>query len=1097
MRDKHDIHTLNWDLITKEPCHTQGTVSSTPVDNKGIVFEDLIEKLLVAMYPWETWRRTNKSHDGKRDFVYPENENLPDQKWAECKNYNSNVSLNVIAPTLIMGAIEKIGTILFFSYSPLNENAVEGILRYSEHTGQDVQIYDGELLERLIYKYHSLQGIRDFFPKTDFKDDRQVLKDRSIRIIKGLRTPNGNKLLPSHLFELGERFSIHIIVQNLSLDSVDYTLSIQSSRPNVVAFSNQETVYRLPRAAIKEFTIPCQALMPGSTTYVVRLLSQEPGANKCEVRGQIKVTDEPYLFWSGKCALKAQRDAMDHLCNDQPDPLVVAAESGTGKTTLIDILLHERAILEKYTVLKLDLRQSRNYCVRNILSQAVGMSTTDSTPEDQAEEDQLTLKLLMHMFAESAETLAEAILRFYNRDKPFLFVIDDIQKIDRAYIDLITELDAKSKNEEKPIYYLFALNTDIASSDDILSRLNWDRPYHERKYRIISLHRFDRADILAFLKHKFGLTAIDQFFCGFDNKIRPIEMRSFCANLKQQNIISPVPTVVGRQATYQVVDRLKFSEAVNQVLYANQSINAIWATLKNDDVALYVLKYLYIADTIGPEFREKYLKQIDSLFSLGMLKEADGKIIFGHDEIRRCARDNLVFLEEDYADIYGDKNADEATKAICAMNQVGRLRGGNAFLQNFFLQDRELAQTNQRRELWHLVFENLDKLYDSGLISDALHFARYHFTALKNEHGYITLFWFLKQTANAALSGLWDASEESVESMAYLIKKYFDCALTTRNYQDCLSYYPKYDAVFQKLSYVSPQKRDYWLAHYTNRLAIMCDRDSTPLDKEPSSATDYYTQSSDYCMRAGAPADLLFQICVDDFNRHYVYRHDLTLPHVTKAHDVLTGIKQNSTFSSASLDYHLLLLEYLRYAMGGAKELSEDFIPRVKRVRKECTSPFYKLKLYMLECYFLIEQNTLSGVEALLARAVDLAYKKELRQHIYKLTYIRAHVQIFKDGGRVTEESFELLVLAFEQLMDTRGGFIKDLEREIFLIVRLISQLLPNEEKRIMALANRKTENVQRLLQTLCSTGKPTISQNPLLAMQSYFMYRDISFPPI
>ena len=107
--------------------------ASEPVsslENKGIRFEDLIEKLIRAMFPGEKWRRTGKSYDGKKDFVFPAEESLPDQKWAECKNYKSNLSLNVIAPTLIMGAIEDINTIFFFSYSPLNDNAVDNLLRY-------------------------------------------------------------------------------------------------------------------------------------------------------------------------------------------------------------------------------------------------------------------------------------------------------------------------------------------------------------------------------------------------------------------------------------------------------------------------------------------------------------------------------------------------------------------------------------------------------------------------------------------------------------------------------------------------------------------------------------------------------------------------------------------------------------------------------------------------------------------------------------------------------------------------------------------------------------------------------------------------------
>lgn len=88
--------------------------SNNKTVNKGILFEDLIEKLLTAMFPKEIWRRTIESHDGKRDFVYPYEENLPDQKWAECKNYSSNLSLNIIAPTLIMGTIENIQSIFSF-----------------------------------------------------------------------------------------------------------------------------------------------------------------------------------------------------------------------------------------------------------------------------------------------------------------------------------------------------------------------------------------------------------------------------------------------------------------------------------------------------------------------------------------------------------------------------------------------------------------------------------------------------------------------------------------------------------------------------------------------------------------------------------------------------------------------------------------------------------------------------------------------------------------------------------------------------------------------------------------------------------------------
>ncbi len=97
-------HVLNWEKIINgsRGDRTGSDKNDSRYINKGLLFEDLIEKLIAAMFPNEIWRRTAESNDGKRDFVYPYEENLPDKKWAECKNYSNTLSLNVIAPTLIM-----------------------------------------------------------------------------------------------------------------------------------------------------------------------------------------------------------------------------------------------------------------------------------------------------------------------------------------------------------------------------------------------------------------------------------------------------------------------------------------------------------------------------------------------------------------------------------------------------------------------------------------------------------------------------------------------------------------------------------------------------------------------------------------------------------------------------------------------------------------------------------------------------------------------------------------------------------------------------------------------------------------------------------
>ena len=110
-KQKNDIHVLNWGRIVENCWTEQVNLNGVWAKNKGIQFESVIEKLLLSMFPEEVWKRTKESHDGKRDFVYPADTFLKEQKWAECKNYTSNLSINIISPTLIMGAIDNIKSI--------------------------------------------------------------------------------------------------------------------------------------------------------------------------------------------------------------------------------------------------------------------------------------------------------------------------------------------------------------------------------------------------------------------------------------------------------------------------------------------------------------------------------------------------------------------------------------------------------------------------------------------------------------------------------------------------------------------------------------------------------------------------------------------------------------------------------------------------------------------------------------------------------------------------------------------------------------------------------------------------------------------------
>lgn len=121
--------------------------------NKGIRFENLVKELLCKLFPERNiiFNPTKETHDGSKDFWAVDSENR--RWWAECKNYNSNLSMKALSPTLFMADLYDIDYLLFFSYSPLNQNLLRKIGIYSNRHGKRAFIYDDVNLENLIIKH--------------------------------------------------------------------------------------------------------------------------------------------------------------------------------------------------------------------------------------------------------------------------------------------------------------------------------------------------------------------------------------------------------------------------------------------------------------------------------------------------------------------------------------------------------------------------------------------------------------------------------------------------------------------------------------------------------------------------------------------------------------------------------------------------------------------------------------------------------------------------------------------------------------------------------------------------------------------------------
>lgn len=127
----------------------------------GKKFEDLIKRILDLEYGENRWKPTSTTWDGSRDFEYYEQDSY---KWAECKNYSANISLNVISNTLVMAMIDFADEILIFSYSKIKRPALKKLIQFADISQKSLKIFADDSLEEIILVH--IADLRDDFSQT-------------------------------------------------------------------------------------------------------------------------------------------------------------------------------------------------------------------------------------------------------------------------------------------------------------------------------------------------------------------------------------------------------------------------------------------------------------------------------------------------------------------------------------------------------------------------------------------------------------------------------------------------------------------------------------------------------------------------------------------------------------------------------------------------------------------------------------------------------------------------------------------------------------------------------------------------------------------
>ena len=1072
---------LNWSLFTKDNQLGNGI-------NKGIAFEDVVEQLIKAMFPQEVWRRTQKSHDEKRDFVYPQDETLADQKWAECKNYNENLSINTIAPTLVMGAIDKIQCIYFYSYSKLNDNAIEGILRYAELSKKKVNIFDGILLDNLIIKHNSQIETKRFFPNDDFSN---ISYNNTVpfRVICSITDIN-NKTIIDPRFNIGAKFILKVIIQNLMPNENDFSYKVEASK---LKLSQDKYNGKLKFGNIIEHKIICEGLKSGKQNIFVKL---DFNKKSISAKAHVEISNQSYSFWSGKNAMESYKLCTNYLAEYTEKPLFITGISGIGKTTLLDLIKNNEEILKKYEIQIIDHNLTRETCFKKLLFDRFGLESDNSVNSEPQERDKLNnLKILLTNYIHSAGDLAKVLMNTYDFKKPFLFIIDNAHLLSSAYARWIKEIIAESQKQQKKVYIIFAMDPSIIPIEDIYTDLYAADEYSDDAVNNVHLTKFDKQDTVAYIQHFFGDIDIKRFFGNYtDQMVIPSKVQRFCSIILEKKVILPLPDKIGIK--YKIIDENAIADFIEKYIYSDFVLDRTDHIFKKGDECL---KFIYLTGSLSLPQSVNRTRIIHQLTDYGILARHNNEVFFSSGEVRKIVGNMLNFSDEDYNDLYENENCSQETKAMCVLNLLKKKEGSYDFLNDFFTSQGNFITKNQRWETCCLVLEKFEELCSMGLIHQLLFFLKNNYTPLYEEQGHYKFFLFLKSAMKTFISNEWDTDKESIEIIAYFIKKYFDRALSTCNYCTVGCNYDAVKAKFTSLKHLSEPRKNYWLCHFSNRAAVVADRasDIFLINTTYNHADALYNESMKRCSDAGNPDELEMQLLIDNFYRYYVYSHSLTNEILNSFYDELSKLDTGGLHENISLQYHLIFMKYMRLKLANAEADKLNELPKqVISLRTKCNSPFYMIKLYLIEIYIHIETEEYGQAYELLDEAKGYALMKDMRGWIYKLSCTKAFLmKIYPD----IEEEIDLqsqIRIAFEQFIRIRKNSIQDLKREIFLPVELAKMSENSTMKKIIECINTqdKTQDFWSNLNNYISGN--TISNN-IRCFKSYFTIHNISFPNI
>ena len=688
MRKLNDSY---WDQFTYN-------ISSEKKVRDGIKFEDLIERLLAIEYK-ANWIRTSKSHDDSRDFYLTTTDYT---QWAECKNYTSSISLETIAPTLVMAQIFDVNKIIFFSYSEVNRFAKKKIYAFGERTGKEIEIFAENTLDELILRNREFLS-KSFQPTNEQINNSVSPKDIDI-YFHFIQTPvigntQEDKLLLNitnvQKITYNTPFEINVFCLNNALkDSYNIELTLDHAKgvdhcyftPVNADFSDMDSVHeikKIPSAGgiVLRYFFKSNNFRAELTLPVFKIIVRDGDKIVKESFSPIhKVRNE----WIGKTILVGEqyrnilKDTENKvLNNDTVSCLAVYGSSGTGKTRLLKesvelLLKHKyRAISfignetdSTYILLKeliyfvfevpgdeILLEMQTNKGIKDIIetngaaNQAYNLAQSFNSARSTDE------------LIEIIDTSFDIIYEKLSQER-IAIIIDNIQFFDKALTHFLIRylIYSKHQTRKNQSVTLLSVNLDYVTEDsnqllEYIKELSKDY-YHIIHFEIKGFQNENNG--ILFLRELLQLKN-DSLDAELKTIIRKASLKPYCIYQAVYYLFEDGSIKQIREQKGYIISMERFHDAISEMPSdVNRIIKRRWEMFleKNNELrediqlvisALYIFRVLTYQIINLLELSQNVISLlIDKYF---LKKEKDGIIYFEHDIIEGFLVDYYPNLE--------------------------------------------------------------------------------------------------------------------------------------------------------------------------------------------------------------------------------------------------------------------------------------------------------------------------------------------------------------------------------------------------------------------------------------------------------------------